>query len=125
MTTLKFLAGPRRDEIAREQVVVGFGCLERVLASRISLPKPLLADGVRNIKQMKLVGHISLSNQRTHPVATADGVCRESQHDRKALPQDIDKVRCHRSPKPRRTTSVVFDGLLTRRKTGWTSSDPR
>src|SRR5450755_4588888 len=68
---------------------------------------------------MKLVGHVSLSNQRTHPVATADGVCLEIQHDRKALPQDIDKVRCHRSPKPRGTTSVVFDGLqLAGKQTG-------
>src|SRR6202163_1963729 len=105
------LTGSRRDEIAREQVVVRFGHLERVNATRIPLPKPLLADGVGNIKQMKLVGHISLSNQRTHPVAIADGVCREIQHNRKALPQDIDKVRCHRGPKPRRTTSVVFDGF--------------
>src|ERR1700682_1507783 len=113
------LAGSRRDEMAREQVVVPFGDLERVNATRIPLPKPLLADGVGNIKQMKLVGHLGLRNQRAHPVAISDGVCQKIQHNRKALPQDIDKVRCHRGPKPRRTTSVVFDGLqLAGKQTG-------
>lgn len=57
------LAGSRRDEIAREQIVVRFAYLERVLATHIPFPKPLLADRVRNIKQMKLVGHISPNDQ--------------------------------------------------------------
>jgi hypothetical protein len=57
------LAGFRRDEIAREQIVVRFAYLKRVLATRIPFPKPLLADRVRNIEQMKLVGHTSPSDQ--------------------------------------------------------------
>jgi len=80
------LVGSRRDEIAREQIVLRFAYLERVLATRIPFAKPLLADGVRNIKQMKLVGHISPSDQRTHPIAIADSICREIQSDREALP---------------------------------------
>ena len=44
------LVGSWRDEIAREQIVVRFAYLERVLATHISLPKPLLADRIRNIK---------------------------------------------------------------------------
>jgi hypothetical protein len=55
-----------------------------VLATLISFPKPLLADRVRNIEQMKLVGHISLRNQGTHLVAVANGVCREIQDNRNA-----------------------------------------
>jgi hypothetical protein len=50
------LAGSRRDEIAREQIVFRFAYLPRMLASRILLPKPLLADHVRNIEEMKLMG---------------------------------------------------------------------
>jgi len=55
------LVGP--GEIAREQIVVHFAYLERVLATRIPFPKPLFAERVRNIKQMKLVGRIRPSDQ--------------------------------------------------------------
>ena len=53
------LGGFRRDEITHEEIVFRFAYLERVLATRIPFPKPLFTDRVRNIKQMKLVGHIS------------------------------------------------------------------
>ena len=44
------LAGSRRDEITRKQIVLSFAYLEGVLATRISFSKPLLADRVRNIE---------------------------------------------------------------------------
>jgi len=44
------LAKAWNSEIAREQVVLSFAYLERVLATRISCPKPLLADHVRDIE---------------------------------------------------------------------------
>ena len=44
------LGGAWRDEIAREEIVFGFAHLERVLVTRISFLKPLLADRVWNIK---------------------------------------------------------------------------
>jgi hypothetical protein len=88
-----------------------FADLVGVLALRISLPQPLLADRVRNIEQMKLVGHAGLRNQRSHPVAIADGVGREIENDGKALPQDIDDMRRHRGAKPHGKTREVVDGL--------------
>ena len=57
------LAGLRRDEMAREQIVLRFVYHERVLAACVSFAKPSLADRVRNIKEMKLVGRIGLSDQ--------------------------------------------------------------
>ncbi len=96
------LAGSRRDEIAREQIVVRFAYLERVLATLISFLKPPLADHVWNIKQMKLVGHLGLIDQRTHPVSKFNGICWEIENNRKALLQNIDNVRLHRGSKPRR-----------------------
>jgi hypothetical protein len=59
------LAGSRRNEITREQIVLRFAYLEGVLAAGISLPQPLSADRVRNVEEMQLVGDGSLSNQRT------------------------------------------------------------
>ena len=44
------LAGLRRYEMTREQIVLRFADLERVLPTHVSFPKPLLADRVRNIK---------------------------------------------------------------------------
>ena len=43
----------RRDEIARELVVLGVADLERVLAAGIAFAKPLLADRVGNVEPMK------------------------------------------------------------------------
>lgn len=82
---VKALVRPRRGEIARKQIVFRFAYLERVFATRITFPKPLLADRVRNIEEMKFVGHIGLSNQRTHPIAIASGVSWEIENDRKAV----------------------------------------
>ena len=118
------LVGSRRDEIAREQIVGRFADLVRVLAIRIALPEPLPADRVRNIKVMKLVGHVSLRDQRTHPLAIGDGVCREIENDRKALPQDIDDVRPHRGAQPRGKNCEVVDCSAPRQETDATSSDP-
>ena len=75
------LAGSRRDEIACDQIVFRFAYLKRVRATRISFAKPLPADRVRNIKQVKLVGRTGLLDQRPHPAADTDSVCLEIQDD--------------------------------------------
>jgi len=49
---LKAFAGSRWDEIAREQVVLCPGYLERVLAAPITFAQPLSADRVRYIEQV-------------------------------------------------------------------------
>ena len=72
-----------------------------MLAARVSFAKPLLADGVGKVEQMQLMRHFGLDNQRTHPVAIADGVGGKIQDDGKVLPQDIDNVRPDRRAKPR------------------------
>src|SRR5215467_14311879 len=71
---LKALGGSRRDEIAREQVVLCPGYLERVLAAPITFAQPLSADRVRYIEQVKFVCHSGIGNQTSHPVAVANGV---------------------------------------------------
>ena len=72
--------------MTREQIVLRFAYLERVLATRNPFPQPLLTDHVWNIQQVKFVGRTSLIDQGTHPVAIANSVCREIQNNRKALP---------------------------------------
>jgi hypothetical protein len=72
--------------MTREQIVLRFAYLERVLATRIPFPQPLLTDWVWNIEQVKLVGRTRLFDQRSHPFAIPNSVCREIQNNRKALP---------------------------------------
>jgi hypothetical protein len=43
---IEALAGSRRSEIAREQIVILFADFVRVLAVRVPSPQPLLADRV-------------------------------------------------------------------------------
>ena len=71
---LKAFAGSRGDEIARKQIVLRFTYLERVFATTIAFPQPLLAQRVRNIEHMQFVGYTRLGNQTSHPVAVADCV---------------------------------------------------
>ena len=52
---IEALAGSRRNEIAREQIVILFADLVWVLAVRVASPQPLLADRVRDIQDMELV----------------------------------------------------------------------
>ena len=108
---VKTLAGARRDEIARELIVLGVADLEGMFATRIALPKPLPADRIGNIEVVEFVGDAGLCDQRPHPVAVADRVGGKIQHHGKALPQDVDDVRRHRGAKPRRIAAVVLDGL--------------
>ena len=79
-------AGFRRRKITRDQIVLFLAYLEGVFATRISFPQPTPADRVWNVEYVKLVGRAGLIDQRAHPVAIANGVCREIQNDRKALP---------------------------------------
>ena len=79
-------AGFWRHEITRDQIVLFLAYLEGVFATRISFPQPTPADRVWNVEYVKLVGRAGLIDQRAHPVAIANGVCREIQNDRKALP---------------------------------------
>lgn len=44
------IAGFRKHKIAREQVIVCFAYLERVLDTGISFLKPLLQSAFRNVK---------------------------------------------------------------------------
>ena len=60
---IEALARSRRNEIAREQIVILFADLVWVLAVRVSSPKPLLADRVRNIQDMELVCDVGLGYQ--------------------------------------------------------------
>ena len=80
------LAGLRRYEITREEIVLLFAYLKRVLAAFISFTQPLLAYYVWNIEYVKFVGRTRLIDQRTHPTANTYRVCREVQNDRSALP---------------------------------------
>lgn len=72
--------------MAGEQIVFCFAYLPRVLASRITCLKPLLADRVRDIEQMQFVGGTGLIDQRAHPMANADCIGLEIQGNGKALP---------------------------------------
>ena len=49
--------------LAHEQIICCFADLIRMRTALISLSQPLLADRVRNIQDMKLVGDVSLSYQ--------------------------------------------------------------
>jgi hypothetical protein len=51
----------RKDKIAHEQVECRFADLIWVLTAFISLSQPLLAEHIRNIQDMKLVGDVSLA----------------------------------------------------------------
>src|SRR5262245_47403380 len=89
---IEALGRARRDEVPYEQIVVRFTCLERVLATRISLLKSPLADRIRNIEKMKLMGHPGFIDDGVHPASKFNGVCREIENNREALPQNIDNV---------------------------------
>ena len=64
-------AGFWRHEITRDQIVLFLAYLERVFATRISFPQPLLADRIGNVEYVKLVGRAGLIDQRTHSVPIA------------------------------------------------------
>src|SRR6516162_10249116 len=74
-------AGFRRHEITCDQIVLFLAYLERMFATRISFPQPLLADRIGNVEYAKLVGRAGFIDQRAHPVAIANSVCREIQND--------------------------------------------
>ena len=54
------LAGLRRYEITREEIVLRFAYLKRVVAAFISFTQPLLAYYVWNIEYVKFVGRTRL-----------------------------------------------------------------
>ena len=64
-------AGFWRHEITRDQIVLFLAYLERVFATRISFPQPLLADRIGNVEYAKLVGRAGLIDQRTPSVPIA------------------------------------------------------
>jgi len=74
-------AGFRRHEITCDQIVLFLAYLKRMFATRISFPEPLLADRIGNVEYVKLVGRAGFIDQRAHPVAIANSVCREIQND--------------------------------------------
>src|SRR5271163_1435716 len=76
--------GRWRREVAGEAVVVGFAGLERVLAGRVPLPKPLLADFIGHIEEMQFVGRVCLLENSTHPASGLDPVGGKVQHRRHA-----------------------------------------
>ena len=66
---------------------------------RVPLPKPLLADRIRNIQDVKLVGDLSFIDQGSHPATPFHGICWEVEDNRKVVPQNVDDVRPHRIAK--------------------------
>ena len=60
---IEAFVGSGRNEIACEYFECLFTYFVRMFAVRVSLPKPMLTDCVRNIQDMKLVGDVSLSYQ--------------------------------------------------------------
>jgi hypothetical protein len=45
---------------------------------------------------------VSFNYQGSHPAAPGHRVCWEIENDREIMPQNVDNVRTHRSPKSRR-----------------------
>lgn len=64
-----------------------------MLPLRVPLPKPLLADRIRNIQDVKLVGDVSFIDQGSQPATPSHGICWEVEDNRKVVPQNVDHVR--------------------------------
>jgi hypothetical protein len=67
----------RGNEVAHKLIVRRVVDDVLVLADAVSLTQSFLADGVRNIQDMKLMCDVGLSYQRSHPATPAHRICWE------------------------------------------------
>ena len=69
----------RRREVAGEEIEIGFAGREDVRAVLVSLPQARLADRIRYIEVVQLVGRAGALEEAAHPSAPLGRVGREVQ----------------------------------------------
>lgn len=105
-----------RAIVLGNEVVGFFVHLIGVVAGLVTPTKPLSANLVRDVENMKLVRHARFRDDMPHPLSPTDGVCRKIEHNRDVVAKNINDMWRHCLAEAQRQSGKILDRPVFRWK---------